>query len=398
MLKMGQMCHCKATIKKWNVDGTMIWRLRRGAPLAGTRADYAMHVDHSASLLYAGGSLVSAEDEGVLHKYSSIDTDPTVEWKSDRSGLTESALSSGALANRQKIAMGTDGYLTTLGNGTLQRYDPSNGDLLASASFSGLNTKIFPGPSGDVFIHAPSPVTSGTIRRLDPSLSETHSYDSGSFIGFGDVVDIDGSSLAFCQTNKIAVFSNSFTELRSLSASSTNLHRIVNNGSMAYVYSSSGPSFKKYDLSGISLTWTNATMQATGSGYMAPVPGPQNILMATDASHNLYCVMEKTAAVSKIQRRASSDGNIVWEVDVGTSKLENMRGLFVNETAGVLVAIGRWYHGAATTDPRHIIALDIDDGSELWTAQHGDPTLLASGFHDAAIDDDGYVYACGFDA
>lgn len=394
MLKMGQMCHCGATIKKWDSSGNLLWRLRRGAPPAGNRADCALHADHAAELLYAAGSLVAAEDEGVLYKYSDL-ASPDVEWKSNRSGLTEGGVGTGAQANRRKIVMGSDGYLTVLRSGALQRYDPATGNLLAATVLSGTFTHLLPESSGDVFVHAPS-LTAGAIKRFNTALTETHAYDSGSFIGFNDVSVIDDASLAICQTNKIAVFNNAFAELRSLA--SVNNHRIVNNGSVAYVYSSTGPSFKKFDLSGISLTWTNTTMQSTGSGYSAPVPGPQNILMAIDATHNLYCVVEKSAAVSKIQRRSPTDGSIVWEADIGTSKLENMRGLWVNAAAGVVVAVGRWYHGAASTDPRHIIALDISDGSELWTSQHGDPTESASGFYDASIDDDGNVYACGLDA
>lgn len=403
MFQMGRMCHCKSTIKKWDASGNLVWRRRRGLnqSVSSARVDYAIFVDAASSLLHAGGTLVSGEDEGVLYQYSDIDTgNPSVDWKSDRNGNSEQALSALASYETDKILQASDGYYWSIGD-LIQRYSTA-GLLQASNTFTG-PTRLLAGASGGMFVLA-----GGTIHRYDTSVSVTHTFSVSFGQQFHDLVTVDATHLALVGQltvgggpwKKISLLDHTLVETSSYleAGSAQRAFRICNNGNTAYTFETilTTPQFAKYDLGGVTKAWANTTMQATGSGYSPPTNN--TCLMAVDASNNLYCVAEKAASVSKIQKRSPADGSITWETDIGTSKLENMRGLWVNETAGLLVAIGRWYHGSGSTVPSHIVAIDISTGSVVWHDVHGDVTSSVAGLFDAAIDDDGNVYACGADA
>jgi len=383
-------CHCKATIRKWDAAGHREWGKRRGkvqgAGSNGTQADYCLACDFSNELIYTGGTLVDGQDEGAVYGYSDLDT-AHLDWKSNRNGFTETTsppLSTIVEAFGRRRIVCADGYVTRAaqGNPRIVRYDPSNGNVVAAVDTvsSQQIALLFPGPSGDVFVVANS------IRRYNTSLTNTHSQTGA---GFLDVCPHGSGFVAVGGNFQGTALYGATLGAASLSAVSNLGDRVVSDGTYAYVRAESNT--KRLSFAGsIATDWTNSTASLTGDGYT----GSNNqSLLALDASSNIYMVRDKAGTdVSKIQRRSPSDGSIVWEVDVGVSKAGNMVDLAVG--GGIVVAIGRWYNGASSTDPRNIIALDADDGSFLWDDYHGND--ITKGLYEVAVDDVGGVYACGY--
>lgn len=390
-----------ATLKKWNSSGILQWsRKRADLQGGGDPHDYALYLD--TSVFYAAGTSAEGEDEGNLYKWTGL-SGPSIAWESDRNGLTEGTLSGLTVPTygARRIEFASDGYIWVSGNSGLNRYNSSG--VQQNRIVVG-SERLVPSTSGAMFTSSTggSPLV---LRRYDTSGTNTHSYNFGDATSgiVNDYATVSAGSTivavggAVSNNKRIAVLDHTLAESATYTdAGITSVTRCVNSGNTMYTCEFNGGTFSqfgKYDLSGISQTWTNTTTQSTGTGYKPPATF--RTAMALDSNGDWYIAVEKSGAFSKIQKRSPSDGSITWEADIGASKVAGISGIWVNYTAGLLVAIGRWYHGAASTNPKHIIVLDISDGSEVWSDVHGTVATSTDGFFDAAIDSSGNVYACG---
>lgn len=386
------------TLKKWNSSGTLQWRRQRAELQGGGDPhDYAMYLDTSD--IYTAGTSAEGEDEGNLYKWSSL-TAPAIAWESDRNSLTEGANAGLTVPTfgARRVEFASDGAIWAVGNSRTNRYNSSG---VLQATVAATHERLVPSTSGGMFASA---VGSGiSLIRYDTTCTLTHTYNFGSPGTVYDYATVSaGSSIVAvgattANTKRIALLDHTLSETSTYTdAGIAGILRCVNSGTTMYTVDFNGGTFNrfaKYDLTGISNTWTNTTTQSTGTGYAPPLTN--RIAMALDGAGDWYVAVEKFGAFSKIQKRSPSDGSITWEADIGVSKVSGINGIWVDSTAGLLVAIGRWYHGASSTNPKHIIVLDISDGSEVWSDVHGDVTSSTDGFFDAAIDSSGNVYACG---
>lgn len=401
-------CVCGSTIVKWDSSGARQWTLRRGPLQSGSGDQSDALLLLSGTDLYSAGSLVSGQDEGALNKYDlSIADSPSLSWQSDRNGMSESATSAVTFSafvwpQRSPLIEASDGFIHRAGGLSNYRYDATTGQLIASATL-GLCGKFLDGPSGDVFALYPL-LESGSLRRLDTTLSSIASVDAGSFAILSDVVRIDASNLCVSRVQtfnsgpELFVVDHNLNLVRSYNGSP--VYRLVNDGYVGYVSHATGLS--RLDLSGITLDWTTTTM-TLGAGTR--ILAFQGSVMAIDPGGNLYCVVEPTSGtdVSRLQRRDPADGSIVWEVDLGVSRMNTGTGvasasqLAIAVSDSLLVVIGGWFNGSLSTEPRTIGAFDPDTGALLWDDyHHGGSFGLPQGLFNVHLDADDNVYSCGY--
>lgn len=421
MLGMGS-CYCRCdvqpgTVLKFDIAGNVLWKRSRGQEPGlptGSQVDYSLYVDHASGELFAGGTLVDGEDEGALYKYAIDTDDPTVEWISNRNGFVETASPGSVIApyNRARLIRTTDDDIVRVGRSNrTNRYDSSTGQATAQANSSFI--QIFPGPSGDIFAQT-FKGSSGSVIRQDASFATVASLASSSMLNdtaslFDDLVRVDSSMLCLScsisspfappalQNKDLATLDNDLNVLNTYDEANFRVTRMVNSpdvgsGATGYGYGRDNTSARAVfglDLSAPGRTWSNYTMQSTGSNY---THRGTDGLLALDESGRLFTLMEHItngSAPSKLQRRSSADGSIIWETDVGISRNQDMH--FMTAKAGIVVAMGYFNMDAETL--RNIIAMDADTGEVLWTYLHGE---FVNGLWEASIDASGNVYAVGF--
>lgn len=400
MLKLGGMCHCRSTVLKWNQAGERLWQRKRGkrqgATSEGTQADYCIAVDEANSLLYAGGTLVEGEDEGVVYRYSAIDDTPHLDWKSNRDGFTErSALNVSTIpqaASRRRLVIGGDGFLTRVNgivNPTVLRYNPANGLIVDSANLAGTPTRIWPVPSSSDVI-----IFNGNFTRYDSGLNVTATASPGATVDghFDGTVALSvGTGIGagirrFNATLGAATHSDNTADFQG--------SRIVGDGTYAYIRTAG---IRRISFGGASPTvdYDNTTGQLSGTGYT----GANNLTPIALLGGYMYTSAAKAAAVIKIQKRSLADGSIVWERDVGVSTSSAIYDIGVG--GGVVAAVGAWFNGAGSTEPRSIIFLDADSGALIADDAHG-VLGVASGetyirsLYEVFVDSNGNTYACGY--
>jgi hypothetical protein len=396
-------CFCGATLRKWNSAGDLLWSRARGRPAGGgLRYDQFLLLDESNNRIYTYGSNISGESTGAVNRYDSIHTSsPSLAWVSDANGLSDPALDNPnstyvySLASaRLPLVLTSDDHLVRLfpnsgGLNSILRTDISNGHVVTqTTAYQPLTPhRVLNLGSGEVALNGGAP---NRLRVLDDTLTSIADVSPPELITrFAS----DRIFTAIAGSPAYGLRSDALASVLS-GATTTGFRGAVTDGTYAFVADATGfagtsPRFARYSFAGsVALDWSNTTFQSSGSGYAPPAP----TLLELDDSGRLFTVVEKAGAVSKIQRRDVTNGSIVWEYDVGVSKGTNIGVL--RAKGGVVVALGKWFNGASSTQPRNIIALNASTGAFLWDKFHEFPTG-SRGLTDACVDGSGNVYACG---
>src|SRR5690606_7141537 len=125
--------------------------------------------------LYSGGSGYINQNTGVLAKWD-ID-DATLVWHSNAGVLRNPVIGNGTLMG-QCIFEASDGAVWTCGSTSISyvaRHDPATG--AQTHEFGTLAaSQLLDGGSGAVIVAHATATGGKYLRRLDASLSETHSY------------------------------------------------------------------------------------------------------------------------------------------------------------------------------------------------------------------------------
>jgi outer membrane protein assembly factor BamB len=294
MLKMGQMCHCKATL--WRIDpatGEIQWAADRGVSTGGL----AGFDDGSDIYLYEAGAVNSAGYR-------------VTQWRDDTDFATR--MWGAATAGTPAIAeMGDDGKVWVP---NMFRLNASDGTTANSATISDSPFgQMKYAPSSGMYIYTS---TGATLRLLDTSVSVTATISS-----VRPFCVRLASSWFICLTTSptrfMRTYSDSLVQTNSANqplASATNVlnpcHR--ESSGKVFVVENNSPSgfgavnWRQIDVATLTADWTITPL----SSYVDPFPA------ALEADGDMYVAATKdfasSAAGTIVARLSGVDGSTVW--------------------------------------------------------------------------------------
>lgn len=354
MLKMGQMCHCKATL--WRIDpstGEIQWSADRGANSFCLSA----YDDSSNVYLHEGGTVTSQGNRAT-------------QWRDDTTFATR--VWNAALSGTPNI-----GETASDGNpwfSNMFRLDSFDGSTLSSATLSNspfLYIKY--APSGEMYVFSS---TGASLRLVDTSVSVTATISS---VRLWPVRLAAGWFACLTTAPRLMrTYDDGLTQIASASQPLLSAGNILNpchlesdSGKVFCIETSGGAAaqWTQIDSSGLSADWAISPLSSYADGFPAAVV----------ADGDVFVMANKNGSGSSggviIARLSGVDGSTVWSNTYSGGSATGTMGLgyelvFWNDTL-----IGMGNNGANGSDggllidgstATYLFALDADTGDTIW--------------------------------
>lgn len=357
MMKMGNMCHCKATL--WKIDpsdGSIVWRADRGAD-----SDRIAHkIDGGDVYIYEGGDDHATHD--ILTRWHDTGPSKDRDWDTTVGGTFRG------------VAFETSGgvvwaYIDT----NLYRFDDSDGSSLGnSGSLTAASpAELWEGPSGSMNLWRNAAPLS--LDQFDSSFTIVATAD---LTASGNIVaEIGGDA----KSNGFVIGAGPAVGQRT-QVLDENLAVLVNNGTTRNIPRAAASTTKFVAVSGVIALVDIATIVNDWSVSIGAA-SVQSHASIMDASHNVYAVL----STSRVTRRGVAAGAEDWFSTTVTGLLCNR--ILIDSTN--LYVIGFGVHSSVH---KRVFAYDLATGALAWTQKLSDTETVQA--RDGLLAG-GYLYVCG---
>lgn len=409
MLKMGKMCHCKATL--WKVrrsDGKIIWRADR-LPLYGSARSLSVDLydDGTDVWLYESGGFLSGDPAGSnVTKWKDAGDSAEREWNAvadDDLGRASDA----AINDISRAILAADGYvwwLPDFRSSTSTKdawlFNDTNGSRFSSGNLTttgraelGQQTPIWKAPSSGIYtatrIVSGIFAAFGAIQKVDNAFVDVATTQTtGADISY-DFAPLNGDSttgfVVWRRANAVLGTPAMFVRMdsglaRVFTLASAGPPVVRNSSRNGKFLAADATTLDRRDNTTLALDWTVAvTPQGT-----ATLP----VVACLDDSGNAY-VSCTPASIEKI-----TAGAVVWTYTFTNPALflaRDVIGMYADEAAGTLVVYG----GPMTIGGEvvQMFGLSLVDGSLQWKTNLGSVST-SIGLKDGVVNGD-YIYVCG---
>lgn len=349
MLKMGGMCHCKATVAAFDAaTGEVDWFRKRPTEL-GVREDRLSVLGDDC--LYVLGKWQSTfAAAGRLIRRSPLDS-PAEDWHSV-AGLH-------TVGNERYpgrlVCVGDDGHVW-IGDrsspGLVQKLDAADGTALGSKSVSDFTVHLFGASGGDAFLfQQPSGFGPGTVLRLDGDSTlttlNTYTEASGSLVDalqLGSLIVVANGSV---DARRYRTLDTSLSAVNTYDGSGESTRDPIALGKISdskFIALELGLRYAAYDTA-IAQLWTNSTTVISNSTR-------GNWLFDSDGTDFYVGEVVAGGTTRRVQKRSGTDGSILWTATL------TLGGRTAAAVSNRVALTGIAYCGS------HVVAVgDFDDGS-----------------------------------